>query len=65
MSYRQPSGMIRVQLPTGKSALVDSNWWYDATDDELKRFYEKDHGADFDPLSTPIPHADSEIPEFE
>lgn len=56
--------MTRIQLPTGKTALVDSAWWYTASDDEIQRFYEKNIGSDVDPFLAPIPNGNEESFEW-
>lgn len=43
--------MMRIQLPTGKIALVDENWWFGLSDDEVSRFFEQDYGSEVDPLT--------------
>lgn len=53
--------MMRIQLPTGKTAYVKPEWWLGLSDDELKAFYERDYGTEADPLSTELPAADQEI----
>lgn len=53
--------MMRVQLPTGKTAYVDPGWWLSLSDDELKAFYERDFGTEADPLSTELPSAEQEM----
>lgn len=53
--------MMRVQLPTGKTAYVDTGWWLGLSDDEQKAFYERDYGTEPDPLSTELPSAEQEI----
>lgn len=47
--------MMRIQLPTGKTAYVDSGWWLGLSDSEIQAFYERDHGSEIDPLSVPLP----------
>lgn len=43
--------MILIQLPTGKTAWVDSGWWLSLSDDDITAFYNRDNGSDADPLS--------------
>lgn len=53
--------MMRIQLPTGKTAYVDTGWWLGLTDDEQQAFYERDHGSEADPLSVELPPAEQDI----
>lgn len=53
--------MMRIQLPTGKTAVVDTAWWLGLTDDEQRAFYERDYGIEADPLNADLPSAEQEL----
>lgn len=55
---------MRIQLPTGKTATVDTAWWLGLSDDEQQRFYEGDHGSEIDPMEIAIPNG-KDLPETE
>lgn len=49
--------MMCIQLPTGKTAYVDTVWWLGLSDRQQEAFYERDHGSESDPLGQPFPTA--------
>jgi len=51
MSINDPA-LIRIQLPTGKTAYIKLTDWLDMTDDQVQQFFENDHGSEVDPLIT-------------
>lgn len=44
-----------LQLPTGKTAWVDTAWWLGLSDRQQEAFYERDYGSESDPLRQPFP----------